>query len=278
VEQPLETVIPANDEQAPAQPYAANTYTEPVATVPRTLLNYVIIGAVFFIVGLIVGLFGNDYLAGRNVAENRALIAQVTEAISAAGGQAAAAESGPRLDPTQRYTIDTAGNPAIGPEDAPVVIVEFGDFRCGFCKRFQDETLAPLLAQYEGQVRLVYRDYPILGQSSLDAAVAAECADDQGQFWEFHDLLFADQANLTRAGFIVKAQALGMDVETFTSCYDNQQHREEIAADYQAGAELGVGGTPTFFINGIPIIGAQSLEVFSRVIDEELAQAASSAS
>jgi protein-disulfide isomerase len=263
-----------NDDVQPVQDEvleAAPAYVEPVATVSRATLNYVIIGITMFALGLLVGVVGYDRVAQANRAENRDLVNQVAERVISALGAAGGANSGPQLDPSQVYVIDEAGNPALGPDDATVTIIEFGDFRCSFCRRFQDETIAPLLERYEGRVRFVWRDYPILGQGSFEASIAGECADDQGQFWAFHDLLFADQANFTRAGFIAKATQLEMNVEQFTTCYDNQQHREEILADYQAGESLGVTGTPTFFINGRPLIGAQPIDAFVNVVEAELA-------
>jgi protein-disulfide isomerase len=180
----------------------------------------------------------------------------------------------PTADPNFRYDVDDGGNPFLGAADAPITMIEFGDFRCGFCKRFNDETLAPLLQQYEGQIRFVYRDYPILGPDSLQAALAAQCAHDQGQFWPFHDLLYSNPSNLTRTAFLTYAEQLALDIDTFTTCLDNAVHQEEINADYAVGQQLGVGGTPTFFINGRIITGAQPIEVFQRLLDDELAQIA----
>jgi protein-disulfide isomerase len=257
-----------NEEGSPAE---AHPIAEPTATVSRATLNYIIIGVTMFAIGLLVGVVGYERVAQQNRMENLELANQVADRVIAALDQQGVVDSGAQLDESQVYEIDTAGNPAIGPDDALVTIIEFGDFRCSFCKRFQDETIVPLLEQYEGRVRFVWRDYPILGQDSFEASVAGECADDQEQFWAFHDLLFADQANFTREGFIAKAEQLQMDVETFTACYDNQQHRDEILADYQAGQALGVSGTPTFFINGRPLIGAQPISAFVNIIDGELA-------
>lgn len=263
-----------NDDTQVVQDVATDAppvYAEPVATVSRATLNYIIIGITMFALGLLVGVVGYDRVAQANRAENRDLANQVAEQVISALGAGGAANSGQRLDPSLVYEIDEAGNPALGPEGAVVTIIEFGDFRCSFCRRFQDETVAPLLERYEGQVRFVWRDYPILGQGSFEASIAGECADDQGQFWQFHDLLFADQANFTREGFIAKATQLDLDVAQFTTCYDNQQHRDEILADYQAGESLGVTGTPTFFINGRPLIGAQPISAFINVVEAELA-------
>jgi protein-disulfide isomerase len=241
--------------------------------IPRSTLNYFFTAVLCFAFGLVVGIVLMDTQAQRNREENRTLINQaVSETVRALGAQPQAAVD-PLADSSRRFTIDTAGNPTLGDESAVVTIIEFGDFRCSYCKRFNDTTLDPLLQQYEGRIRWVYRDMPILGQASVDAANAGECADDQGRFWDYHDLLFGDQASFTREGFIAKATQLGMDVAAFTACYDARTHEPEVQQDLMAGQNLGVGGTPTFFINGRPVVGAQRIDVFQRIIEEELAAA-----
>jgi protein-disulfide isomerase len=267
--------VDAPIEQEPvAQPApVAAAHAEPVAMIPRSTLNYFFTAVLCFAFGLVVGIVLMDTQSQRIRDENRTLINQaVSETVRALGAQPQAAVD-PLADSTRRFTVDTAGNPGLGSEGAPVTVIEFGDFTCGFCKRFNDTTLDALLQQYEGRIRWVYRDMPILGQASRDAANAAECADDQGRFWEYHDLLFGDQASFSREGFIAKATQLGMDVEAFTACYDSRIHDTEIEQDLIAGQNLGVGGTPTFFINGRPVVGAQRIEVFQRIIEEELAAA-----
>jgi protein-disulfide isomerase len=132
----------------------------------------------------------------------------------------------------------------------------------------------PLLDAYEGQVQFVFRDYPILGPDTVQSALAAECADDQGQFWAFHDRLYADQI-LTRDAFLQHATELEMDVDTFTTCLDDAVHQEEIEADYVAASQLGVSGTPTFFINGKILVGAQPYNSFVAAIEAELTSLAS---
>lgn len=245
-----------------------------VVVIPRAFFNYVVIGLTMLVVGLIVGVVAYDRFAASTRQTNEQLINQAVGTAVAALPQNVVPTARPTADPNIRYDIEDAGNPFIGAADAPIVMIEFGDFRCGFCKRFNDETLTPLLQQYEGQVRFVYRDYPILGPDSLQAALAAECADDQGQFWPFHDLLYTNPSNLTRTAFMTYAEQLAFDMETFTTCYDDAVHQDEINIDYAAGQQLGVGGTPTFFINGRIITGAQPIEVFQRLLDDELAQIA----
>lgn len=251
----------------PALPAPAPTYDPNTLAIPRVLFNYVIIAVSCFAVGLIVGIFAYDRIAQNNREENTALINNAVAAVVAALPESVAAQ--PTLDPNFRYDVTDADNPTIGPADAPITIIEFGDFRCTYCKRFFDETLYPLLDAYEGQVHFVFRDFPILGPDSIQAALAAECADDQGRFWVFHDRLYADQI-LTRDAFLQHATELEMDVDTFTTCLDDEVHQAEIETDYVAASQLGVGGTPTFFINGKILIGAQPYDSFVAAIEAEL--------
>jgi protein-disulfide isomerase len=253
-------------EPAPSTPeVAGDTH---VITIPRVLFNYAVIAIACFVVGLVVGVFAYDRVVQNNREENTELINSAVAAAVAALPQTGMVAQ-PTPDPNFRYDVAEAGNPALGPVDAPITIIEFGDFRCSYCKRFFDQTLEPLLTAYEGQVRFVYRDYPILGPESVQAALAAQCADDQGQFWVFHDRLYQEQ-NLTRAAFVQYATEFEMDVDTFTTCLDDAVHQSEVEADYIAGAQLGVGGTPTFFINGKILVGAQPYESFVAAIEAEL--------
>ncbi|MBK8022774.1 MAG: DsbA family protein [Chloroflexi bacterium] len=243
---------------------------QPVATISRVTFNYLLIAALSLFVGLALGYFGYERVAGNAgataSADTEALIQQVV-----ATTVASLPQGGGSADPTlARADIDAAGNPTRGAEDAVITLIEFGDFRCGYCKRFHDETITPLMDQFDGKIRLVYRDYPVLGPDSLSAALAAECADDQGKFWEFHDGLYVAQDQLNRDGFLSLATQLELDIPSFTTCYDEQTHRTEIINDYVTGQNLGVTGTPTFFINGKILIGAQPLDTFVLAVESEL--------
>lgn len=206
------------------------------------------------------------------VAVVETLVAQAAEAQIAQATAAAAQEATAVALQNMPVDVSVDDDPAIGPEDAPVVIVEFSDFTCPYCGRFARETLADLLAAYPDQVRFVYRDAPILGPVSVQAALAAECADDQGRFWEYHDLLFENQGSLSYDTFLSLAATLDLSMEDFTPCLDERIHLEEITNDYNASQEAGLTGTPTFFINGRRLVGAQPLEAFVQMIEEELAQ------
>ena len=166
---------------------------------------------------------------------------------------------------------DVDDDPALGPEDAPIVIVEFSDFRCPYCATFHTQTLYPLLEQYEGQIRFVYRDFPVVGGEL--AALASECADDQGVFWEYHELLFENQGALTSEDALIEmADQLEVHVDTFTSCLQDRVHSDEVEGDFADAVSYGLRGTPSFFINGRLIVGAQPLTVFVEVIEEILAE------
>lgn len=249
----------------------------------RSGINYAIVAVTFFIIGILVGAFGFERLNAQNQQENETLIRRaVDEALAAQGdtladsvvsalldnAQGGAPQQGP--DPNQRHEVDLADDPAIGAEDAPVVIVEYSDFQCSYCKRFHDETYQQLMDAYGDQIRFVYKDFPILGEMSLVGALAAECAHDQDAFWDYHDLLFANQGTFNRDQFISFADQLELDVDTFTTCLDDQEHLEEITADYEEIVEIGGRGTPAFLINGRFISGAQPFTVFADYIEEEL--------
>lgn len=170
-----------------------------------------------------------------------------------------------------RFDIPIEGDPYLGPEDAPIVIVEFSDFNCTYCRRFHSETFQVLLETYPDQIRFVYRDYPILSNESYYAAQAAQCAFEQGEFWEFHDLLFSGELSLGREAYKTYADVVGLDSEELLDCLDDERFAEEVSRDASFASNLGVTGTPTFFINGIPMVGAQPLSQFVSIIDEELA-------
>ncbi len=182
----------------------------------------------------------------------------------------AAAAGGSAESVPGRLEVEVDDDPAIGPEDAPITIIEFSDFNCPYCRKFHAETFQPLLDQYPGMIRFVYRDYPITSAESFVAAQAAECAEDQGAFWEFHDALFSGRYDLGREAYTKYAEELGLDVEELVACLDSERYAEEVQADARYAAGLGISGTPTFFINGRPMVGAQPLLRFIEIIDDEL--------
>jgi len=171
-----------------------------------------------------------------------------------------------------RFEVSTDDDPALGPEDAPITIVEFSDYQCPYCKQWHDQVFERLLTNYPGQIRFVYRDYPLPGHAeALPAAEAANCAGEQGAYWLFHSALFSGKYTLSSGAYQQYALELGLDVEAFNECLNSHRYRDEVLADYQYGNDLGVSGTPFFFINGLPINGALPYEYFRQIIDKELA-------
>jgi protein-disulfide isomerase len=168
-----------------------------------------------------------------------------------------------------RFAVQASG-PSRGAEKAKVTIVEFSDFQCPYCSRI-GSTLAQVLKEYDGKVRVVYRQFP-LGFHPLarKAAEASLCANDQGKFWELHDRMFANQSKLSVSDLKAAAKDLGLDASKFEVCLDGGTKGAAVEADLRAGQEVGVQGTPSLFVNGVFINGAVPLEQLKATIDREL--------
>jgi protein-disulfide isomerase len=172
-----------------------------------------------------------------------------------------------------------AEGPSLGPAGAPVTIVEFSDFQCPYCAR-AGPVVKEIRARYPEQVRIVYRHLPLdrIHPLARGAAEASACADAQGRFWEFHDVLFANQRALDVPDLQRYAKELGLDTQAFDNCVKERRFREQIDRDLAAATEAAAAsgkrglGTPAFFVNGILLSGAKPAEEFYRVIDAELAR------
>lgn len=164
-----------------------------------------------------------------------------------------------------------ASGPARGAASAPVTIIEFGDFQCPYCKR-AEASLRAVLERYPREVRIVFRNLPLtqIHPYAEGAAEAAICADRQGKFWEMHDAMYADQNALTAGALKDMAQRLGLDLDKFSACVGGRAPAASLDADLEAAKDLGLAGTPYFFINGRPVDGNVPLEEFQRIIAEEL--------
>ncbi len=190
--------------------------------------------------------------------------------IAAPTGNGGSAPTGNAGADTEFYAAD---DPMKGDPDAPVTIVEFSDFECPFCGRFYSQTYGLIEQNYinTGKANIVFRDFPLsFHQQATPAALAAECADDQGKFWEYHDLIFENQGALSDASYTAWAQQLGLDMNEFDSCYTSRKHLAEVQEDFQEGGALGITGTPGFFVNGRLISGAQPYSVFEAAIEAAL--------
>lgn len=281
---------------APAAPDSSAETAAPGVTLhPGFVCGF--LGVFIFVVGMAAGyLLGEQMTLSlmRNVAETAAEQAAETAAAQASadlanqllavlrdgsGGQAVPSVAVQPANPSPsepeeitRFNITADDDPFKGPEDAPIVIIEFSDYQCPYCAQFYSNTLNPLLARYPDQIKFVFRDFPLdsIHPQATQAAVAANCAGQQGLYWEMHDLIFTNQ-QLLPGGMTPFAEELGLDMATFETCMNDQDQVAEVQGDLVTAAEIGVRGTPTFFINGRPLVGAQPLSVFIDVIEEELA-------
>lgn len=205
------------------------------------------------------------------------------------GGTANLLKAAPSVgDQPQVPTAKNAGSPVRkgapvqGRDDAKVTIVEFSDYECPYCRAFYENTLPQIRKQYidTGKARLMYRDYPLsFHESAKPGAMAAQCANDQGKFWQFHDKIFGElgkkgQGTVPFSTDELKSWAsqLGLDRAQFDKCLDSGKYSTQVDADVAAGTAAGVSGTPSFFINGQLLVGAQPFAAFKAVIDQALAK------
>jgi protein-disulfide isomerase len=164
-------------------------------------------------------------------------------------------------------------DPSQGKADAPVTVVEYSDFQCPFCLRVMP-TLKELRTKYGDRMRLVWKDFPLtqIHPQAFVAAQAGNCAREQGKFWEYHDKLFANQSALTADALKKYAAETGLDTAKFNQCLDSSKYEARVEDALVAGKGLGISSTPTVYVNGRMINGAQPIDVFESVIDEELAR------
>lgn len=205
-----------------------------------------------------------DYIRGqKETAKRKALVDSLR--------QQAAVAIQLELPPFYRASVSTAGAPARGPATAPVTIVKFEDFHCPFCRRAH-ATLVELQKRYGDKLRIVHKDLPLEGlhPGATRSHVAARCAGEQGKFWEYQDKLYEAPPKPTPEQLKALAKELALDVSAFESCLAGNKYDAAIQKDSDEGEALGLTGTPGFFINGRMVRGAQPLEVFVRVIEQEL--------
>ncbi|MFC1654061.1 DsbA family protein [Patescibacteria group bacterium] len=178
-------------------------------------------------------------------------------------------------DALENLLVDPAY--AFGDENAPVTLVEFTDFECPFCKRYTDETFVQIVENYvdTGKVRYIMRDLPLsFHPNAKPAALAARCAGDQGKYKEMHSLLFENQDKWSVGDsgekFASYAVELGLNTTDFSSCVESDKFAEAIDADLELAAKVGASGTPSFFVNGTSLVGAQPYAAFEKLIEESL--------
>lgn len=187
----------------------------------------------------------------------------------------AAAEVAIHLPPPEIYRaeLDVEGAPVRGAANAPVTLVKFEDFHCPYCDRVQ-ATLAQLQSRYGDKLKIVHRDFPIdtLHPLARKSHEAARCAKAQGQFWAYHDLLYADKPATNVEELVADAEKVGLDAKAFEECLNSGTYAAAVEEDIKRGTRLGLTGTPSFFVNGRLLSGALPLQEFVEVIEEELAR------
>lgn len=187
-------------------------------------------------------------------------------------------------EPAAGAVVDVGNGhlPPLGDKNAKVVMVDFSDFECPFCKQYFDETYAQIKKDYidTGKVVYYYRHFPLdFHPAARPSALASECANEQSKFWEFHDLVFKEQDKISGKDAAAISEALkgfastlNLNTSQFNNCLDSEKYKENVDKDYAEGQTAGVNGTPGFFINGITVVGAQPYSSFKTILDQELAK------
>jgi len=175
------------------------------------------------------------------------------------------------LNPQQPASAGQDSERALGPTNAPVIIVEYGDFGCSTCRAWEKQKVMPqIIAHYGDKIRFVWRDLPIITDQSPKAAEAAFCAFDQDKFWQYHDLLYQKAPALAINDLKQYAVQIGLDAGKFNACLDSGQHKAQVDATLQDGLKRGFRATPAFLINGKPLLGPPSYDDLAKIIDADL--------
>jgi len=189
-------------------------------------------------------------------------------------------EIGPKEISTATFMEN--GSPILGDTNAPITVIEFGDYQCYFCNQFFHKTEGSILKNFveTGKVKIIFKDYTIIGDDSIAAAHAAHCADDQGSFWKYHDILYNNWTGenngwASSKNLLQFAKDVGLDTNDFTKCMIDSKHSSTIIKSNQDAKDLGLTGTPTFFIIGTDnkvtkLVGAQPYDVFEKIFNSEL--------
>jgi len=250
-------------------------------SIKKSVFNALVISVI--VSSLVAVFFAGSYMSLKS---DQITKLELNEAIVKLESKILKNQQAPVQPDLQPISVSIDDDPIRGNQDAPITIVEFSDFQCPFCARFQINTLPLILEQYvdTGKVKFVYRDFPIQNShpNAMPAAVASECAHEQDKYWQYHDILFENQGvwnkvEVTSAITIFKEFATKLDLnqDQFDSCLDSGKYIEEISNDLKDGKRYGITGTPGFFIgneeNGfVKINGAQPFEAFKSIIDSQL--------
>ena len=171
-----------------------------------------------------------------------------------------------------RANVNSSDDPYLGAENAEITIVQFAEYQCPYCSTVNQE-IEKVIAAYPGKVKMVFRDFPLsFHEDAVPAAIAANCAGEQGKYWDMYRILMANQTALKDANLTSYAQSLGLDMSKWTTCAQDPKQQAEVEGDLQDGLKAGVNGTPSFFVNGIRLSGGFGFDQFKEMIDRELQQ------
>jgi len=253
--------------------------------IKKSAFNKLLVGVISAVV---VSAFLGGYVLGAETVEPEKIIIRNAEDVIGSLQTQQSTQRSLSTNSPSIISISLDDDPVKGNPDAPITIVEFSDFQCPFCAKFHSTTLPQLEANYidSGKVKFVYRDFPIqsIHPNAVPAAFAAECADEQGMFWEYHDLVFENQkkwqglsGSVMIDTFEQYALELGLNTSDFNTCFESGKYVDEVTKDLQDGASYGITGTPGFFIGNdelgyVKIIGAQPYAVFQQVIEDQIAR------
>jgi len=277
----------SEESQTDNNEFQSSSKEESKITIKKSSYNNMLKGIV---AAIAIATFLGGYAVGTLSGDSDSLSAdEIKEIISAVEAKAPAPQ--PVRAPTQPtapsvFQVSLDDDPVKGDANAPVTVVEFSDFQCPFCSRFYTQTLPALQENYidTGKIKLVYKDLPLdnLHPNARPAHIAAECADEQGKFWEYHDVLFENQAQWSRLSSVdlssqlnQYATSMGLNSASFDSCLSSPSMADEVNADFLQAAQYGATGTPTFFIGNekdgfIKLVGAQPYAAFQAAIDAQL--------
>ena len=253
--------------------------------IKKSTFNKLLVGVISAVV---VSAFLGGYVLGAETVEPEKILIRDAEDVIRSLQTQQSTQSSLSTNSPSLISISLDDDPVKGNLNAPITIVEFSDFQCPFCAKFHSTTLPQLQANYidSGKVKFVYRDFPIqsIHPNAVPAALASECADEQGMFWEYHDLVFENQKKwqgLSGSAMIDTfeqyALELGLNTSDFNTCFESGKYVDEVTKDLQDGASYGITGTPGFFIGNdelgyVKIIGAQPYPVFERLIEDQIAR------
>ncbi len=247
---------------------------------------YLVLLPVIFLFGLAIGYLlwnsgietNNDAVAMEDLITRQESLVEQLEVIvgdgvvvaeKAAPQENNAPQAAAPSEENSRFDIPIlASDPKTGPADAPIVIVEYSDFQCPYCQRHNAEVKPLLLEKYGDNILYVYKDFPLtsIHPQAFPASEAALCAHEQEAYEPFHELLFSGTMELGAATYLAFAEQLGLDMDAFTACVEEGRYTEEVQEDLDFAINLGVRSTPTFFVNGIAVVGAQPYDVFETIM------------